>query len=381
MTTKSLAGMLVLLTAAFTTVHATELSPSTGIFFTGTAGLKYDSNIFLANTNTKSSGVFEIIPGVELNMGSGSMTKNVFVLSEDFVSYLSASDQNTNLTNAQYDLGYSDDKLRFALDAGFHQLSQNNRDTHLVGHILQTDITNITPELEFEISPKSAIAVGVDYENYRYDLTGYANRSSVALPLDAYFEVVPKVQASVGYRYRSNSVGAPGLDSNDNYFSVGARGDFDPLLKGSFSVGYNQRKIKAGTVNSVYQASRTESGIGATAKLEYLYSDKTTVQFTVRNDFSNAATGESQKVFEGGVGLASAMSSVLTADASVFIGNYKYVSTTRRDDYYRLQTGVTYSYNTHVKCSATYSYQDNSSNISNLSFTENLFGVSLAVRL
>ena len=380
MTTKSFAGILALLTAAFTTVHATELSPGTGIFFTGTAGLKYDSNIFLTNTNTKSSGILEIIPGVELDMGSGSMTKNVFVFSEDFVSYLDASGQNTNLSNAQYDVAYSDDKLRFTLDAGFHQMSQNNRDTHLVGHILQTDITNISPTLELEISPKSAVSVGVDYQNYRYDVTGYADRSSVALPLNAYFEVAPKVQASVGYRYRNNSVDAPGLDSTDNYFSVGARGDFDPMLKGSFSVGYNQRNIKAGTVNGLYHASHTESGIGADAKLDYLYSDKSTVQFTVRNDFSNAATGENQKVFEGGVGLASAMSSDLTAEASLFIGNYKYVSTTRRDDYYRLGAGVTYSYSTHVKCNATYSYQDNSSNISNLSFSESVFGVSVAVR-
>ena len=74
------------------------------------------------------------------------------------------------------------------------------------------------------------------------------------------------------------------------------------------------------------------------------------------------------------------MSSDLTAEASLFIGNYKYVSTTRRDDYYRLGAGVTYSYSTHVKCNATYSYQDNSSNISNLSFSESVFGVSVAVR-
>jgi hypothetical protein len=380
MTSKKLAGFIAFLTAAFISVHAAELSPGTGIFFVGSAGLKYDSNIFLTQNNTKSSAVYELTPGVEFDLGAGSLTKNVFTFSETFVSYSSASDQNTNLANAKYVLDYSDSKASFNLDAEYHQIAQNTRDVHFAGHILQTDVIHIGPQVELAVSPKTSFGAGVIYENYKYDISGYANRSTVTVPLDVYYEIVPKVQGSVGYRYRSNSVDAPGLKSDDNYFSVGARGEFDPKLSGSFSVGYNQRKINAGTVRGIAVAGRTESGLGLDAKLDYLYSEKTKLQLTAREDFNNAATGDSEKVFELGAGLSSALTNVVTADASLHYGQYKYVASTRSDDYYRLQAGLTYSCNANVKVNGTYGYQDNSSNFSGLSFKGNVFGVSVAVR-
>lgn len=381
MTTKSIASFLALATAALTTAHASfEISPGTDVFLTGTAGVKYSDNIFLASSKEKSSTIIDVQPGFSLEMGSAALTKNVFTYSEDFVTYTDASSQNTELAEVQYDGKYSDDKLTLKLNAGYHQLAQNSRDIRLNGVIVHTDVTNVTPTVEVIVSPKTTLGAGVDYENYHYQNAGFTDLTSVAVPLNAYYEIEPKLQASVGYRYRNNSLDLPGANSDDNYFNVGARGEFDPKLTGLVTVGYNYRDIKAVTVNGVRIAGRTETGVGLESQLQYAYDEKTNFTFTAKNDFANAATGDTQKVFTIGAGFSSALTDVLTVDGSLNYSNFKYVSSSRADDFYMGHLGLTYSYNANVKFNAAYDYQDNSSNLSGASFTNNVFGVSVIVR-
>jgi hypothetical protein len=380
MTTKHIAGILAISAAALTTAHASfELSPGTNLFLTGTASAKYNDNIFLASNGEKSSGVIDIQPGFSLEMGSAALTQNIFTYSEDFVTYTDASSQNTELAQVQYNVTYSDSKLTMKLNAGYHQLAQNSRDIRANGVIVHTDMTNITPTGEVIVSPKTTLGAGVDYENTHYNAAGFDDVSSYAIPLNAYYEIEPKLQASVGYRYRHNDVDHA-ADSDDNYISVGARGDFDPKVKGTFSVGYNERSVQAFTLNGVHTGSYTETSIGLDANLEYTMDEKTKFNFTAKNDFANAATGATQKVFSLGGSVISKLSEVLSADGSLNYGNFKYVGSSRVDDFYQAHIGLTYSLNKAVKFNGAYDYQDNSSNLSGSSFTDNVFSVAVIVR-
>ncbi len=269
MTTKLFTGIVALAAAALTTAHASfELTPGTNLFLTGTAGIKYSDNIFLASSNEKSSAIIDLIPGISLEMGSAALTKNVFTYSEDFVTYTDASSQNTQLAEVQYDGSYSDSKLSMKLNAGYHQLAQNTRDVRLNGVIVHTDVTNATPTAEVVISPKTTFGAGVDYENTHYTSAGFSDLTAFAVPVNFYYEVEPKLQASVGYKYTHNQVDAPGTDSDENYLNVGARGEFTPKLHGTVNVGYVQDKIESG--NGV--KGTTESSLGLNANLDYQYS-------------------------------------------------------------------------------------------------------------
>ncbi len=381
MSLKHFPGLLAVAALALTTVRAeAPLGSDSKIFLTGSTGLKYCDNIYLSGTSEKSSSIFNITPGVSIELGAAALTKNVLSFSEDFVTYLSASEQNTSLANLRYDGGYSDAKLSLKLSASFLQTAQNSRDVRLNGVIAQTDLTNVAPLVEFELSPKTAFGAGVIYDGYHYKTVGYTDRSSVAVPLNFWYEVAPKLQGSAGYRYRKNSIDLPGVDSVDHYLSVGLRGEFDPKLKGTMSIGFEQRKIDAHTTGSIRTAARTESSVGLESKLEYAYSDKTVLNFTAKNDFSNAATGDSQKVFELGGGVVTNMSSVLTANAGLSYSNYKYIASTRSDDFYRVEAGVTYSCTSYLKLNAAYNYQRNTSNLAGATFAANVLGVSAILR-
>jgi hypothetical protein len=381
MGTKFYLGLLIGAAVALTAAPAApELSSDSKLFFTGTAGFKYSDNIFLASTVQKASSILNVTPGVSLEMGNGALTKNVLSFSQDFISYLNATDQNTSLANLRYDGVFSDAKLSLKLGAGFMQTAQNSRDVRLNGIIAQTDITNVAPLVEFELSTKTSFGAGVIYDSYAYKAAGFTDRTAITVPLNLWYEVAPKLQGSAGYRYRKNAVDLPGADSIDHYLNVGLRGEFDPKLKGTMSVGFAQRKIDDVKVGSVHTAGRSESSIGLETKLDYAYSDKTAFNFAAKNDFANAATGGSQKVFEVSGGVSSNLDSVLAANVSLFYSNYKYIATTRNDDFYRFEMGVTYSYSSVLKLTASYNYQRNSSNVAGSSFAGNIYGLSAILR-
>jgi len=361
-------------------VHAASysaLGDNADLFLTGTAALKYDDNIFLAKTGTKSSSIFEIAPGLELASGRASLVKGSISVNETVVRYFDVSSQNTELFNARCGGSYDDAKLSLKLDSGFQQLAQNTRDARLAGVISRRDVTNFAPNAEVSVSEKTIVGAGFSYDDTKYKNGGFADLTTYSIPLLAYYEVTPKLQSGFGYRYRSNDVGGTSADSTENYFNLGARGEFTPKLQGSFTIGYNERKIKS-TATTV---AHNETGLGIESALNYLYTPKTTFRLSVDNGFDTAATGDSEKSFGLTGGVHAALNEELSVDGSLAYHQYKYLAVgNRKDDLYNGDLGLTYKYNAYLNFGASYTYTSNSSSLSSAEFNDNLFRFSVSVR-
>jgi len=344
-------------------------------FLTGSVGYKSNDNLYLSNTGKKSSGVLVFTPGISVEFGTDALAKNILTFSETFNRYSSASSQDTELANVRYTGSYSDDKSKINVTAGYAQNAQNNRDARLNGIIVKNTIESVKPTLEWTMSPKTAFGIGAEWENNNYKNVGFSDRDSWSVPLDFYYEIAPKLQASAGYRYRADSqTGAP--DSTDNYFNLGARGEFDPKLHGTFSVGYDQHKIKSfGTT-----AKRDESTIGLDAKFDYDFSEKTKLRAGFSNGYVPAATGATQRIAKISGGGTSEVTTELSLDASLEYSTNKYIGTTRTDDLWNLDLGATYKVNKYVSVKGGYTYQNNSSTSSALDFKNSIFAVSASVR-
>ncbi len=358
--------------AAATALHAAPflaIGDNAEVFLTGTLGSKYDDNLYLTKNNTKSSFIFDEIPGVELDFGHNSLYKGVFSFKEDLIQYASASKQNTGLANAQFSSAYNDEKLIFKLAGGFQQIAQNSRDAvNVAGVIVRHDSASAGTSGEVVISQKTTVKLGFDYDKSKYKTPGYIDQANYNFPVSAYYEVAPKLAAALGYRFRDTEI--KGANSKEHNFSIGARGDFTPKLQGSFNVGYTERKPNSGSSSSL---------VGLDANLTYLFSPKTTFRLTGTNDFANAATGDAQKVFGVIGGVTSVLNEEFTADASVGYHSYDYIGSGRKDDYYEGQVGLTYKYNTYLNFTGAYSYRNNSST-SPAQFSDNLLSIAANVR-
>ena len=342
-------------------------------FFTGVASAQANDNVFLSHTNAKSDTIFDLTPGLEFDFGKNSLTKGMFSINEDFQIYGSESSLNTGLTNAAFTSAYDDNKTKLNLNASYHIADQATRDVHLVGVLVKRDLYHAEALGEDAVTEKTSVGAGVVYDDTQYKHTGYTNWEWIKVPLKYYYEVEPKLDLSAGFTYKDNQLGTGGVNSNEYFYNVGARGEFTPKLTGELSVGYEQIQFAKGV--------KSKNGVGVDSNFTYAYTPKTTVTFGVSNDFGYSASGgSSYRIFGLNGGVSTAINDQWKANAQLSYNHYDYISTTEKDDFYNGQLGATYIINVYLSVTGAYTYTEDSSNITADSFTNNIFSISASLR-
>ena len=369
----------VLATISLASAAALQAAPFLAIgdgaelFVTGAVGVRADDNIFLSNNSGVGAGaskkvsdtIFEIAPGFDLTFGKSALLKGSVSAYETFSNYASNSKLNTNLLTADFKSTYDDGKMKLNSAAGYHELNQNAVD---IRGLTRRDDTFVNGGGEVSVSEKTAVSAGLSFDHLKYKRPNYANTDTLEVPLNVYYKISPKVDLAFGYRYRDTQVNI-GSNSQDNYFNIGARGEFSPKLTGHFNVGYNNRSLSAG---------KSENGLGFEADLAYELTPKTSLYFGATNDFGTSATGAQQKNFSVFGRASTKISEVWSLGGGLSYRAIDYL--TRTDDYVEGQVSATYVINSYVNISGAYAYRNNSSALTGSKFTNNVFSLSANLR-
>ncbi|MFI5335770.1 MAG: outer membrane beta-barrel protein [Opitutales bacterium] len=345
------------------------------LFITASANVNRDDNIYLRHTNVASDTIWSFQPGLQLAFGQKAATNGQVYFQENFLKYTSHSIQDTNLANVGFQSNYNDGKSQLNLAASYQELAQN--DTTAPGDIVSRDVTNLKAAGETAVSEKTSIGAGILYDKTNYGPASYVDESDWSVPLDAYFEISPKLQASVGYRYRDTTLSNGYPDSKDHFFNIGARGEFTPKLTGQLRVGYGVRTFSVGS-------NQTEMGIDS--GFTYAYSEKTTVTFGLTNDFGDSAFGQSTKNRTFSLGAISKIDEQWAWNLRLAQMSIDYPAGraagfgATTDNYVEGSLGCTYVYNNNLNFAASYTHRNNSSDLTALNFSNNVFNVGANIR-
>ena len=333
-------------------------------FLTGALGVRADDNIFLSK-NADSDLIFDITPGVDLTFGKDSQLKGSLTLSDTWSNYSDNSKLNTNLFAGDFVSRYDDGKLKLGFNVGYHELNQNSVD---IRGLTRRDIFSGGGNTEVEISQITSVGAGVAFNHENYKRRNYTDSDSLTVPIDFYYKWTPKVDLSVGYRYRDYRVDI-GSDSTDHFFNVGARGEFSPKFTGKFAVGVNQRKLDRGG---------DETQLGLDSSFAYEISPKTSLQFGATNDFGTSPQGAQQKNLTINGMVTSKIADEWTANVGLSWRSIDYGS--RTDDYFEGQLGTTYIINSNIRITGAYVYRNYSSDIGTAEFKNNVFSIAANFR-
>ncbi len=363
-----------------TTVSAAPflaIGDSAELFLTGTVGIRFDDNVTLS-AEKSDDVVLEVAPGFSFEFGKNAQTSGSFAYYETISRYSDNSSLDSELSTVRFNSNYSNGKTSVTANASFAQLNQNTPDTVIAGRaaLSRRDVTNLGATGEFEISEKSSVSVGAKYEGTSYKRNTFVDSDIVTVPVKYFFEVSPKVDASVGVQYRDTNLtslsGAPASrDSQDFFYSVGARGDFTAKLNGTLDIGVNNRDIDGGD-------SKTSLGLQST--LNYLYSEKTTFNVAFANDYGNSGQGEGQENTTFSFGVNTQFVPEFGMNAKVSYRKIGYFSRAD-DDYYEYTVGGSYSLNEYVSFNGDLTYRDNESGLgASGDFDNTVFSLAVRVR-
>lgn len=341
------------------------------LLVTGSVGVRADDNIFLVN-NATSDTIFTFAPGLELDFGKDAQVNGSITLVDSFESYANNSKLNTDLFSGDALAGYKDAKLDTKFNLGYHQLNQNTAD---LSGLIRRDETVAGGKGEVVVSEKTSVSAGVDFNHTNYHRTNYGDSDETTVPLNFYYKMTEKIDLSLGYRYRNYST-TIGLDSNDSYYNVGARGQFTEKLSGEISVGINQRRLSG--------LGGTQTDPGVDGSLVYKATEKTTLQFGVSNDYSTAPQGAQEKALS-----LNGMATIMFSEQWTFNAGlswrdtayHRFSGSAPHEDYYVEGTvGAVYTVNKYLHITGSYTYRNNDSGITGGDFTNNVFALSASLR-
>jgi hypothetical protein len=349
-----------------------SFGPDIPLFVTADATVRRDDNVFLTEQNRKSDTIFLLSPGFDMHYAGGEASAGL-IFNEQFVRYASTSDLDDHLANVAGNLGYNGGESKLTAAAAYQQEDQSTLVSQNVDQTLKHSLENASFNGEWGVTAKTTIGAGASFQRTIYPEAGLVDSDVWSFPADFYYAVRPKVDLSLGYNYGKTTLDNGVGDSSDQFFNVGARGEFTPKLSGQIRVGVTELKAAQGS-------SSSQLGLGAT--LNYLFSPRTTFDFSADNGFTESATGTSESTFSlnstGHFELSQAWS--MTLGGSFDSTKYLMSIPARRDNFWVGDIGLSYAWTSDTALQMSYLFRKNTSTLELATFSDEVLSLSASSR-
>ena len=380
------------------TVYAVEpagLNFDNGIVITPllSTGYKYDNNILSESSDTKSSGIFTVVPSVNFFLEDGINNYNID-LAIDSGTYLSSSDDNYLNTNLGFGVHLEpDSQSRFDITGEANWLSEP-RGTGIsegAGDAVTEPLTYTEQKfgVVYEYGALSAPArvdFSVDYYNKGYtnftDVTQYRDYDSMKLASTLYYgtgastDVLFEISRDEIDYVKTSAVEA-NRDSNDYRALVGVKWEATALTSGEVKFGYQEKDFVSATRENF-------TGLSWDATVTWQPLTYSTIDFTtaraardpnVVGDYINETLFSASWEHEWNSKLSTKLFSSYTDE------DYSGANVTRSDDTTILSASVNYNLLRWLDVSVFADFTDKNSTVTNIFFDKTIVGVNFVIAM
>jgi len=304
-----------------------SIGDNADLFFNGSSSVRWTSNLFRDHEDEEEDVIFTLSPGFELNVGRGVSNADLSIITRyDIIRYDDFDEFDTETFHIKAVGSYSTSRLDLSGSVSFdeQQTTPGESDaTDDLDALIETDNIAARIDGEYRFSPKFSFGAGASYREREYTTfeERFADRETVTVPFDLFYELTPKVDLSAGYTYSHSDVeettrlaAGPGIglidsrtvdgfDTESHFFNVGARGNLLPKLNGFFKIGYRVRESDDSTitrtpVNYIGPVDTSETDrddndtLGIDGDLTWSATPKLTVRTGFHRDFGVGGEGE-----------------------------------------------------------------------------------------
>ncbi len=333
----------------------------------------YTDNLTLDENNELDDFRFIVDPGLVLDIGRGLTNLNASLsASYNIVRYADNTVFDTELWNIVGNLGFNGPRYNVSGSAGYIERQQNQSDVNAIRTlIIQKDLF-AEGNLRYVLSQKFSFGLGGRASDVEYDGGRNVDRSYYQVPVDLFYELSPKLDASVGFRYRLTDLSEGRGETDDYFYNVGLEGELTEKFTTNLRVGYQQRE---------FSTDRDSEGtVTLLSSSNFEISPRSNLNIRLNRDFATA--GEGQSVERTNVGAT--LFQVFTPRVNGRLGGSytlsDYEGSSREDNTYRVRVGVDYRLNELFTLNGFYTFRDNDSNTPLNSYTENMVSVGANFR-
>lgn len=360
------------------------------VSFSGSSSARWTSNVFRDETNETEDRVLTVSPGFEVSFGRGLSNLDLVLLtSYDIVRYNDNEDLDTEMFHIRMIGGYRTSRWDVSVQLSFDELQSATGVANVTADLIESEDTRAKISGEYRLSPKFSFGSGIDFSKKEYiePANQFANYDRLAIPLDLYYQLTPKVDLSVGYTHEVRELDPytkpvdqliEGYETTTHFLNVGARGVLLPKLTGFFKLGYRVRDSES-TVGNPRDDS--DGSLGLSSDLTWSATPKLTNKVKLDRDFN--VSGEGTVTENSAVSVSSNyfLNSFWSFGSNLGYTLRSYQDSNDRED---VQTSagisVNYTPNKYWSFSGAYSYSDNDSDAVGNSYTDHMISLTAFLR-
>jgi len=363
-----------------------QWSNAASLALTLEVSMRRDDNVYLTPRGVAAAKtadtVMAVTPGADFRYGQNSLAHGSVVYKTAFTRYAEHTASSVALNSALADFGYDNGLLNTAANVAYEQTNQNSsyEAARSGTAILRRDVLNAGASLETKLFTRTSFRTGVGFNQSKYKTAELIGSHSIYWPLKLYFETSPKLALSSGATFSRVAPQDGGPKARDAYYNLGFRGRLFSRVTGEFSTGYRTRSSeKAGQ----------DGALGFEGRLNYDPTGKTNVLLSLSRDFGAGPLGESLKSGSYSLQISSDPTPRWQLAAGLVYHDTSYgpaVFSNRSGDAGRTDSTwegtliASYMLTSWIGVSADYRLRYNSSNFEGAQFSNNIIGLSLALR-
>jgi hypothetical protein len=358
------------------TLPKINLGKNASLHFTADLSARYDDNVFLINKDKVSDEILSATPGAVFAFGQSSLTNGSLSYQESFQKYIHNTSSAQQLGTGAGNFGYSNERLDLKANADYVQSSQNQEGFFIPGQriVVRRDQLDLGSSAEVHFTQKTSASAGATYSktHYRTPGLGLVDNYSSSFPVNLFYSIRPKVDLSAGFTQSEIKTpgNGPGNTQINNYYNLGARGDFTPKLTGGFSVGYTTSTITQSKSTSLFSFS---------GNFGYELRPKTSLSFVASRSFGAGAQGEQTKNTSLALTASTDFSPRWQGSAGLTYQNTGYPSA-RTDNDVIGTVSATRIFSTKINATLSYSLNNNFSNVSTAEYMDNILSIDIGLR-
>jgi hypothetical protein len=362
---------LLLLPAVSEADPLLSFGPDVPMFITVAASVRRENNVFLSSQDQQADTIYVLVPGINLQWTGGKSSLGI-ALSEQFSRYSTNRELDDHLLNFASNLAYKGANSSLGLAASYQQDDQTSLSIQSSDQTVKHSLADVTANGEMQVGGKTSIGVGVQFDRTIYPEVGYIDTDVWNFPVNVYYAVTPKTDLSLGYQNTRTRLATGTGNSEDNFYNVGARGQFTAKLSGQVRVGVTDHKPEVGAKSS---------DLGLSANVDYVATPKTTFDLAAGSGYSTSPLGTGEKVFSMGLTGRSQLSEAWLATLGATYDSTNYLSTLGRvDGFWVANIGLSYIWTSTTNFEVDYVYRKNSSNVAADAFNDNVLTFTVASR-
>lgn len=356
------------------------------VFFQLNSVATTSDNIFLSSENKVDDVTITVTPSLIFDYGRGATAlKSSLRVGYSIIRYIDNSEFDLEAPAINWDASYAGPRYTLSANAGYDESQRNEEDRLRNRSLVKTENTRAGASIRYTITPRSSFRVGVSYDDLNYKSTGEQrasnrDRTTVSVPVDYFHELTPRLDGSIGFRYRANEIErfdneaivTNNSNTDDYFFNVGLTGDLTAKLTTTLRLGLQIREYEGDFSN--------DETFTILSTWKYDTSPSTFLEASLNRDFAISAEGSSTER----TGITGTFYYIINpmwnANATASYTYSDYLFSDRTDDIYRFRLGVNYRASEYWAFSAGYLHRFLDSNVSEVEYTENSFTFSANFR-